>query len=158
MALDQLDIALLRLLVEQPRVGAREYGRLLAVARGTVAARIARLERDQVISGYAASVRAGGLGYRILSFVHLQVAQGKLDDVVSGLERVPEVLEAHSITGEADLLCRIAARDNEHLEQVVQAIVGLPGVVRTRTEIAMKERIAQRVIPLLNATPPGVGR
>ncbi|MCW2622006.1 MAG: transcription regulator AsnC [Frankiales bacterium] len=155
--LDQLDLSLLRLMLEEPRTGGREYARLLGVARGTVQARIARLERDGVITGYAPTLSPRALGFPVLAFVHLHVAQGKLDAVVAGLARVPEVLEAHSITGEGDLICQIAARDHEHFEQVIQAMVGVPGVVRTRSEIALKERIAQRVLPLLSP-PPGSDR
>jgi DNA-binding Lrp family transcriptional regulator len=150
MSLDRLDLALLRLLVKQPRVGMREYARLLGIARGTVQARIQRLEDSAVVTGYAAAISTKALGFSVLAFVHLHLAQGSLDAVTAELTRVPEVLEAHSITGEGDLLCRVAARDNGHLEHVVQVIVGLPGVVRTRTEIALNERVPPRVLPLLD--------
>ena len=49
MKLDKLDIALIRLMVEEPRAGGREYARLLGVARGTVPSRIGRLERAGVV-------------------------------------------------------------------------------------------------------------
>ena len=149
------DQTLLKLMLEEPRSGGREYARLLGVARGTVQAHVTRLEREGVITGYAPSVDPRALGFPVLAFVHLHVAQGKLDEVVTGLERVPEVLEAHSITGEGDLVCRVAARDHEHFEQVIQVLVGLPGVVRTRSEIALRERIALRVLPLLSLGPGG---
>ncbi|HVW43797.1 MAG TPA: Lrp/AsnC family transcriptional regulator [Amycolatopsis sp.] len=154
-SLDRLDLALLRLLVKQPRAGMREYARLLGVARGTVQARIQRLEDSGVVTGYAAAISTTALGFRVLAFVHLHLAQGNLDAVSAALAQVPEVLEAHSITGEGDLLCRVAARDNGHLERVVQVIVGLPGVVRTRTEIALNERVPPRVLPLLDGDLSG---
>lgn len=50
MAVDELDTRVLRLLIEQPRTSVREYARILGVARGTVQARIDRLERDGVIT------------------------------------------------------------------------------------------------------------
>lgn len=50
MAVDELDTRILRLLIEQPRTSVREYARILGVARGTVQARIDRLERDGVIT------------------------------------------------------------------------------------------------------------
>jgi DNA-binding Lrp family transcriptional regulator len=62
---------------------------------------------------------------------------------------VPEVLEAHSTTGEGDLLCRVAARNNAHLEAIVQTLLALPGVVRTRTEVALNQRVAYRTLPLV---------
>jgi DNA-binding Lrp family transcriptional regulator len=61
--LDATDIALLRLLVEEPRAGGREYARVLGVARGTVAARLLRLERAGAIAGYAAQISPSALGF-----------------------------------------------------------------------------------------------
>lgn len=51
MAVDELDTRILRLLLEQPRTSVREYARILGVARGTLQARLDRLERDGVITG-----------------------------------------------------------------------------------------------------------
>jgi len=65
------------------------------------------------------------------------------------LSRLPEVLEAHTTTGEGDLLCRVAARSNLHLEEIVQTLLALPGVTRTRTEISLNQRVGYRVLPLV---------
>ncbi len=146
---DELDLTLLRLLLEEPRAGSREYARVLGVARGTVQARTARLERAGVVTGHSVHLSPAALGYPVTAFVHLHLAQGKLDEVSERLAYIAEVLQAHSTTGEGDLVCRVAARSNAHLEQVVQRLLGLPGVVRTRTEIALSERVAYRVLPLL---------
>jgi DNA-binding Lrp family transcriptional regulator len=147
--LDQLDLDLLHLLLEEPQAGMREYARVLGVARGTVQARLARLERTGVIVGHAASINPAGLGFGVLAFVHLFLAQGQLDNVVSRLEALPEVLEAHTTTGEGDLLCRVAARSNLQLEEIVQTLLALPGVTRTKTEISLNQRVSYRVLPLV---------
>jgi DNA-binding Lrp family transcriptional regulator len=149
MRLDGLDLDLLNLMLEEPRAGVREYARVLGIARGTAASRLARLERDGVITGHAPTIDPGALGYEVLGFVHLILAQGKLDEVAGRLADIPELLEAHSTTGEGDLLCRVAARNNAHLESIVQQLLALPGVVRTRTEIALNPRVAYRVLPLV---------
>jgi DNA-binding Lrp family transcriptional regulator len=146
---DEVDLALLRLMLQQPRAGSREYARVLGIARGTVQSRIGRLERAGVVASYAAQLSADALGFAVQAFVHLHLAQGRLDDVSARLAGIPELLEAHSMTGEADMLCRVAARNNQHLELIVQQILALPGVVRTKTEIAMKTRVPFRMLPLL---------
>jgi DNA-binding Lrp family transcriptional regulator len=147
--LDQLDLDLLNLLLEEPQAGMREYARVLGVARGTVQARLARLEREGVITGHAPSISPAGLGFTVLAFIHLFLAQGQLDNVAATLSRLPEVLEAHTTTGEGDLLCRVAARSNLHLEEVVQTLLALPGVTRTRTEISLNQRVGYRILPLV---------
>jgi DNA-binding Lrp family transcriptional regulator len=147
--LDQLDLDLLNLLLEEPQAGMREYARVLGVARGTVQARLARLEREGVVTGHAPTVSPAGLGFTVVAFVHLYLAQGQLDSVVGLLNAIPEVLEAHTMTGEGDLLCRVAARSNLHLEGIVQTLLALPGVTRTRTEISLNQRVGYRVRPLV---------
>jgi len=147
--LDQLDLDLLNLLLEEPQAGMREYARVLGVARGTVQARLARLEREGVIAGHAPAISPAGLGFAVEAFVHLYLAQGQLDIVVGQLSAIPEVLEAHTMTGEGDLLCRVAARSNLHLEEIVQTLLALPGVTRTRTEISLNQRVGYRVLPLV---------
>jgi DNA-binding Lrp family transcriptional regulator len=154
MQLDDLDRSLLRLLLTAPRVGMREYARLLGVARGTVQARLARLEREGAIESYAPRVSPAALGYPIAAFVQLHLAQGRLEAVVAAVGELPHVLEAYSTTGDGDVLCRVAARDNKELEDVIQTLLHIPGVVRTKTEVALSERVSFRVLPLVDNVPP----
>ncbi|MFF4170575.1 Lrp/AsnC family transcriptional regulator [Streptomyces sp. NPDC001744] len=155
MAVDGLDTRILRLLIERPRTSVREYARLLGVARGTVQARIDRMERDRVITATGPVLSPAALGHPVLAFVHVEVTQGHLDEVGDALAAVPEIVEAFSITGGGDLLTRVVARDAGHLEDVIQRLIRLPGVVRTRTEIALRERVPHRLLPLVEAVGRG---
>jgi DNA-binding Lrp family transcriptional regulator len=158
MPLDALDARILRLLLDRPRTSVREYARILGVARGTLQARLERLERDGVIAMAGPRVSPAALGHPVLAFVRIEVARGHLDDVGDALASVPEIVEAFSITGSGgDLLTRVVARDNAHLESVIQRLGRLPGVVRIRTEIALSERVAHRVLPLVESLGPAAG-
>ncbi|WP_406306327.1 Lrp/AsnC family transcriptional regulator [Streptomyces sp. NBC_00885] len=157
MTVDALDTRILRLLMEQPRTSVREYARILGIARGTVQARIDRMEREGVITGTGPYLSPAALGHPVLAFVHIEVTQGHLDDVGDALAAVPEIIEAFSITGGGDLLTRVAARDNGHLEDVIQRLIQLPGVVRTRTEMALRERVPQRLLPLVESVGRAAG-
>jgi DNA-binding Lrp family transcriptional regulator len=151
MAVDELDTRILRLLLERPGTSVREYARVLGIARGTLQARLDRLERDGVITRAGPSLSPAALGHPVLAFVHIEVTQGRLDDVGEALAPVPEIVEAFSIAGGGDLLTRVVARDNAHLEDVIQTIISLPGVVRTRTEVALRERVPHRMLPLVES-------
>jgi DNA-binding Lrp family transcriptional regulator len=158
MAVDALDTRILRLLLEQPRTSVREYARILGVARGTLQARLDRLERDGVITMAGPQVSPAALGHPVLAFVRIEVTQGRLDNVGDALAAVPEIIEVLSITGGGDLLTRVVARDNAHLEDIIQRLIQLPGVVRTRTEIALRERVPHRVLPLVEAVGRSAAR
>ena len=153
--LDATDLAILRLLTEAPRAGAREFARRLGIARGTVQARLDRLQRDGVVVNFVPQISPAAMGFGGLAFVHVHLAQGRLDETSRLLADIPEILEMNSIAGEGDLLCRVVARDNADLETVLQRMIGTPGVVRTRAEIVLSRRIQPRIRPLIDALATG---
>jgi DNA-binding Lrp family transcriptional regulator len=70
---------------------------------------------------------------------------------VERLEAIPEVLEAYGTTGPRDLLCRVVARDNEHLQEIINAILQTSAVRRSTSYVAMSRQIAPRALPLVRA-------
>jgi DNA-binding Lrp family transcriptional regulator len=150
--IDELDARLIDLLAAEPRVGVLEASRRLGVARGTVQARLDRLRDRGVITGYGPDVDPAAVGFRVTAFVTLEIRQaGGHDPVTERLALIAEVLEAHTITGQGDMLCRVVARDNADLQRVIDAIVDVPGVVRTSTVIALAAPIGYRILPLVRA-------
>jgi DNA-binding Lrp family transcriptional regulator len=150
--IDQLDARLVGLLAAEPRVGVLEASRRLGVARGTVQARLDRLRSRGVITGYGPDVDPAAIGFRVTAFVTLEIRQaGGHDPVAAKLALIAEVLEAHTITGAGDVLCRVVARDNADLQRVIDLIVDVPGVVRTSTVIALAAPVSYRMLPLVQA-------
>src|SRR3954452_9218468 len=106
--LDDLDARLIRLLQKEPRVGVLELSRRLAVARGTVQARLDKLIARGAIKGFGPQVEPAAIGFSVMSFVTLEISQRYGHAAVAEhLAEIPEVLEAHTITGTGDLHCRI---------------------------------------------------
>jgi DNA-binding Lrp family transcriptional regulator len=150
--IDSLDAALIALMAAEPRVGVLEASRRLGVARGTVQARLDRLSARGVVTGYGPDIDPAALGHGITAFVTLEIRQaGGHDSVAAHLAAIPEVLEVHTITGPGDMLCRVAARTNADLQRVIDAIVEVPGVMRTSTVIALATPVPYRVLPLVRA-------
>jgi DNA-binding Lrp family transcriptional regulator len=154
--IDELDARLLLLLTDQPRLGVLECSRQLGVARGTVQARLDRLERRGVLHGFSPDVDLAVLGHMLTAFVVLEIAEGKRSEASGRLEAIDEVCEVHSTTGRGDLLVRVIARSNADLQRVIDEVVNVPWVERTSTSIALTNPIPFRVRPLLErvATQP----
>jgi DNA-binding Lrp family transcriptional regulator len=153
---DQLDAQLVQLLRDEPRVGVLEASRRLGVARGTVQARLDRMQARGVITGFGPDIDPAALGYEVTAFITLEIRQaGGHDPVTDGLAAIPEVLELHTITGAGDMICRVVARTNADLQRVIDAIVDVPGVIRTSTVIALDRPLAYRVLPLVRAAASG---
>ncbi len=147
--IDELDARLITAMAESPRAGVMELARRLGVARGTVQARLDKLRNRGVVTGFDPDLHLPSLGYDVLAFVTLEISQGRLHDVIGHLAHIPEVVEAHTTTGPGDLHCRVVARTNEHLQQVLNKVLEVSGIERTSTHIALTEQVGFRVLPLV---------
>ena len=151
MTIDELDARLIAALRESPRVGLLEISRRLGVARGTVQARLAKLESRGVITGYGPEVDPHAMGYGIQAFVLLELTQGRLGEATRVLESVPEVIEVDAISGPQDMLCRLVARDTEHLQEIVNRILATAAIRRSTSYIVLSQQVKPRTGPLVKA-------
>lgn len=152
--IDDLDRRLLLALAVHPRAGIMELARRLEVARGTVQARLEKLQKKGVVVGFGPDIDLRALGYDVVAFVTLEIAQGALETVVDHLATIPEVLEIHTTTGPGDLLCRVVAPTNADLQPLIGRMLASGGIERTTTQIALTEQIHHRVLPLVTGTDP----
>jgi DNA-binding Lrp family transcriptional regulator len=151
MTIDRLDARLIATLRANPRVGLLEVARRLGVARGTVQARLAKLEASGVITGHGPEIDTVALGYPISAFVEVELAQGRLADAVMVMETVPEVLEVDAVSGGHDLICRVVARDTEHLGTLVNGLLATPAIRRCTSYIVLSRQVPPRTAPLIAA-------
>ena len=151
--MDDLDRRLIDLFATEPRVGVLEASRRLGVARGTVQARLDKLETTGVVTGYGPELSPEALGYPVTAFLTLEIRQderagGGHDAVGAHLADIPEVLEAHTITGAGDLMVRLVARSNADLQRVIDLVLANAAIVRSSTVIALATQVPYRVLPL----------
>jgi DNA-binding Lrp family transcriptional regulator len=148
--IDGLDAKLIGLLEAEPRIGVLECARRLGVARGTVQARLDKLAARGVVRDFGPRVDPAALGYPVTAFVTLELRQAVgHEHMARRLGRIPEVLEAHTVTGVGDMVCRIVARTNAELQGVIDRVLASEGVVRATTVIALAEQIPYRTLPLV---------
>lgn len=147
--LDGLDVRLLKELTATPRAPILELSRRLGIARNTVYARIARLERLGVIRSFGPVLELEAIGYGVTAFTTVELLQGRFAEVIEQLQDIPEVIEVHTIAGQGDLLVRIAAHSNRGIMNVVEEILRLPLVDRTTTAISLEEAIHRRAMPVV---------
>jgi DNA-binding Lrp family transcriptional regulator len=147
--LDALDVSLLDLLHQHPRVGVLELARLAGVARGTVTARLNRMESLGVITGYGPQIDIAAAGYRVQALATLEIAQGRLEDVVAQLEALPGVMEAYATTGTGDVVCRLAAESNSDLQLLLLDLNRTEAIRRSTSVVILSVLVPPRTMPLL---------
>lgn len=147
--LDGTDIRLLLALAADPQRTVVALAGNLGISRNTVQARLAQLERKAVFLGFERRISPAALGFPLMAFVHVHVHQPRLAEITEDLAAVPEVVEAHGLTGDADILLRVVAVDAEDLFRINKQILAIDGVQRCDTNLAMGELVPFRVTPLL---------
>lgn len=142
--LDQTDRHLLSLLQGNARESAANLARVLGIARTTVVARIARLEKTGVIAGFG--VRLGGQmeDNAILAFCGLSVQPKAAPAVVRALQRFPEIEELNSVSGPVDYMAVIRCDTHARLDKLLDEIGMLDGVNHTTTSIVLARKIDRR--------------
>jgi DNA-binding Lrp family transcriptional regulator len=155
--IDDIDRRLITQLAASPRLGVLQLSRRLGVARGTVQARLDKLVARGIVTGFGPEIDPVALGYTVLAFTTIEIAQGRLGVILEHLEAIPEVIEVHSTTGQGDLHLRVVARTNEHLSHVLNRVIESPGITRTTTVLALATQIPYRVRPLVAAAATGGG-
>ncbi len=150
-SLDHVDLELLSALADDHRATVVALADRLGLSRNTVQARMVKLERSGVFGSFERAVSPAALGYPIEAMISIVVRQADLPRITAELSLIPEVLHAHGLSGQVDLLARVAARDTQHLFAVDARILAIDGIERTETSLVMGEVIGYRVRPLLEA-------
>nr|WP_218877093.1 Lrp/AsnC family transcriptional regulator [Nocardioides marinisabuli] len=159
-----MDVRLIDLFSNEPRIGVLEASRRLGVARGTVQARLDKLVERGVVTGWGPDLSPAALGYPVTAFLTLEIRQdvgtpdAGEDPGASGhdlvgehLARIPEVLEVHTITGAGDLFARVVAGSNADLQRVIDRVLAHPAITRSSTVIALATQVGYRTLPLARA-------
>ncbi len=147
--LDSTDRRILVALTEDPRSTNVSLADRLGLSRNTVQARVAELERAGVFLSFDRRISALAAGYPLAAFVTVHVQQQKLASIVEQLATIPEIVQAHGLSGPSDLLLRVVCLDAEDLFRVTGAIQATDGVERAETALDMGELIPYRLHPLL---------
>jgi len=153
--LDATDARLLLALGEDPRASVSALSQQLGLARNTVQARLARLESNGVLAPLDRRIRPEALGYRLSAYVTAQVAQRSLAEVSDALAHIPEVVEVTGLSGVADLLVHVVAKDADDLWRVSEQLLAIPGVQRIDTALALRRFVEHRLGPLLERAAGG---
>ena len=151
--MDALDVTMIDLFAQEPRIGVLEASRRLGVARGTVQARLDKLATSGVVTGWGPDLSPEAMGFPVMAFLSLEIRQGAGHDAVAAhLAGIAEVLEAYTITGAGDMWCRVVARTNADLQRVIDQVLAHTGIERSTTVIALATQIPHRVRPLARAS------
>jgi len=146
---DAVDLDLLRALAADPRASYVALAERLGLARNTVHARMTQLEANGAFLAFDRRIDSHGLGYPLTAFLTVVVRQRELARIAEDFAAIPEVVQAHGLSGQSDLLVTVVCRDTDDLFRVDALLLAVEGVVRTETALSMGELIPYRLQPLV---------
>lgn len=150
-SLDATDWRLLEALQQNGRASYTELARMVAMSPSAVTERVRRLEEAGVIAGYSAVVDTERVGLPILAFIRLRYPTSNYKPFHDLISVVPEIIEAHHVTGEDCFMLKVAARSMRHLESVAGRVAGLGSVTTT---IVYSSPLPRRPIQPATQSPP----
>lgn len=141
--MDAIDRRILALLVEDGRRTFGDVGERVGLSAPAVKRRVDRLRATGALEGFTAVVDHSAMGARTEALVELFFRGGTtLGEVAEALREHPEVVEAWSVTGEADAIARVRTADNADLERLIIDLQRDGRVERTRSQIVMSHLVA----------------
>jgi Lrp/AsnC family leucine-responsive transcriptional regulator len=150
-----------RILDVLQRDGRRPYADLgadVGMSGPSAHERVKKLEGRGVITGYAAIVDPRAIGYDVLAFSWITQAPGTVaHDLTEAFAAIPEIEECHHITGEADYLIKVRARDTRDLERVLRRVQSTQDVFQTETDVVFSSGFERRPLHVPSETDDGPG-
>ena len=144
MQMDATDRKILALLQEDGRRTFGDIGKRIRLSAPSVKRRVDRLRAQGALEGFTAIVDHGALGWHTEALVELFCRPGTtLADVAKTLRAHAEVVEAWSVTGEADAIARVRTEDNSDLERLIIDLQRNGLVERTRSQIVMSRLVSR---------------
>jgi len=140
--LDSVDLALLRELLRDSRRSLQEIGQQVGLSSTACWNRIKQLEAAGVLEGYTVKVNLERLGFQNSVIVQVNLeshSDETLYEFGRVLQTIPEVLEAHLISGDYDYLIRIAVKDTRDYERLLrEKLYKIPGIRHSKSSFVLR--------------------
>ena len=130
--MDDIDQQVIGCLLQDARATYAKIGGVVGLSAPAVKRRVDRLLRIGAVRGFTALVDPAALGWATEAYVELY-CKGTItpQELRRSLEQVPEIVGACTVSGAADALVHMLARDISHLEKAIERVRDHPHVDHT---------------------------
>ncbi|OMH27127.1 Lrp/AsnC family transcriptional regulator [Motiliproteus sp. MSK22-1] len=152
MDLDRVDTEILNALQQNGRLSNRDLADKVSLSNAPCWRRVKRLEQEGYIRGYAAIIDSDKIGLKMCAFAEVSLDNHHPDTVAGFLEmvnRCPEILECHAVSGGCDYLLKVLSRDMESYQEFLSHnVLNQKGVRTANTLFSMKRQKVSVEIPV----------
>lgn len=142
--IDATDVAILTILQREGRIPIAELASRIHLTTSPCSDRVKRLEKSGIIEKYQAQLSTDKLGLPLVVFVHVSLDQTNNSHIFETFAEqtlaIDEIEECYSVTGDFDVTLKLRLRDiTEFQEFMATKFLSLPGIVRSRSEVMIKQ-------------------
>ncbi|MFC5080416.1 Leucine-responsive regulatory protein [Vibrio thalassae] len=143
LALDKIDLEILRILSLKGRMPIVELAKQVNLTTSPCSDRVKRLEKEGFILGYHAELNPEKLNLDVQVFIHIRLDQTSFsifEKFAKAVELMPEIEECYSLSGDFDTMIKVRTKDMKSYQAFMSTKLGtLPGVIQTRSEVVIEE-------------------
>ena len=145
--IDGLDEKILKLITRNARIPFLEVARECGVSGAAIHQRVQRLLNIGVVSGSEFLVNPTKLGYNTCAYMGIILEKATVHrKVVEELEKIPEIIECHYITGQYSIFVKVQTKTNKHLKKLIdEQIQPIEGISRTETFISLEQEFKRQI-------------
>ena len=140
--LDKIDRKILSALRQNGRLTVAQLADEVGLSSSPCWTRLKRLETLKIIDGYTANINPKAIGINELFFIEITLERHDdeiLEQFSQTLADIPEVIEAHLVTGDYDYLVKVAVKNSEHYERFLRKkLYSIKGIRHTRSTFALR--------------------
>ena len=137
MNLDKTDERILKNLMVDARLSARQLALKLEMSTVTVLSRIKKLEKEKIIRGYAAIIDHEKLGYTLTAIIEIVAKNDKILDIEEEISKFENVCAVYDITGTTDTVIIAKFKERDELSKFVKSLARIPNVENTITHVVL---------------------
>jgi Lrp/AsnC family transcriptional regulator, regulator for asnA, asnC and gidA len=137
MNLDNTDTRILKNLLVDARLSARQLALKLGMSTVTVLSRMKKLEKEKVIKGYTATIDHEKLGYSLTAIIEVIAKKDKIVEMEVEISKIENVCGVYDITGNTDTIIIAKFKSRNELSEFVKGLASIPNIENTVTHVVL---------------------
>ncbi len=135
--MDKIDEKILKNLLVDARLSARQLSLKLGMSTVTILSRIKKLEKEKIIKGYTSLLNHEKLGYDLTAVIEIIAKKDKIVQVEDELSEIENVCAVYDVTGNTDTLIIAKFKGREDLSKFVKNLSAILNVENTITHVVL---------------------
>ncbi len=137
MKIDEIDERILKNLMVDARLSARQLALKLGMSTVTILSRIKKLEKANIICGYTTTIDHEKLGYSLTAIIEIIAKNDKIEDIENEISKFENVCGVYDITGSADTIIIAKFKERDELSTFVKGLAAISNVENTITHVVL---------------------